>query len=163
MPKFVLEKLPPHWLFVPSKRQVRDLLAGLDADVRRIEFYGTAYGHSTDRLSIGFVESRVIEGSWWFCLRLWGARESVAGPVREELAAAALAEIEGYIRKCVSAPAADVVKPSQLYLSFRVESGDVHSQCRVSLVGKRSSFPTGSWWVRKPIAAPDAALDSGDT
>jgi len=72
MPMFVLEKLPPHWVFVPSKRRVRELLADLDADVRWVEFYGTGYGRSTDRLSIGFVESRVVEGSWCFYLHLWG-------------------------------------------------------------------------------------------
>jgi hypothetical protein len=163
MPRFVLERHPPHWLFVPSKRQVRELLAELDADVRWIEFYGTGPDHSTDRLSIGFVESLVIEGSWCFYLHLWGVRESVAGPVREEFAAAALAEIGEYIRKCVSAPAADVFKPAQLYLSFRVESVDVHPECRVSPVGKISSFPTGSWWVRKPTTAPDVAPDGSDT
>jgi hypothetical protein len=162
MPRFILEKLPPHWLFVPSKRQVRELLAELDADVRWVEFYGTAYGRGTDRLSIGFVESRLVEGSWCFYLHLWGVRESVAGPVREALAAAALAEIGQYVRTCASAPPADVVKPAQLYLSFRVELGDVHSECRVSTVGKRS-FPTGPWWARKPTHAPGAAPDGGDT
>jgi hypothetical protein len=155
VPRFIVEKLPPHWLFVPSKRQVRDLLAQLDADVRRVDFYGTGYGRSTDRLSIGFVESRVVEGSWCFYLRLWGVRETVAAPVREDLAAAALVEIARYVRKCVSKPAADVVKPAQLYLSFRVEPSAVHSGCRVKAAGKGSSlFRTGSWWARKPSPEP---------
>lgn len=146
MPRFVLEKLPPHWLFVPSKRQVRELLAELDADVRRVEFYGTGYGHSTDRLSLGFLESRVIEGSWCFYIHLWGVRASVAGPVREELTAAVLSEIGQYIRKCTSEAPADVVKPAQLYLSFRIEPGSFHSECSVKTVDQ-FSYPTGSWWV----------------
>jgi hypothetical protein len=149
MAQFVLEKLPPHWLFVPSKRQVRNLLAELDADVRLVEFYGTAYGHSTDRLSLGLVESRVIEGSWCFYLHIWGVRESVAGPVREEIATAALAEMGRFVSKYVSGQAAGTVKPAQLYLSFRVESGEVRPECRESTVGK-TSFRTGSWWSRKP-------------
>jgi hypothetical protein len=160
MPRFVLQKLPPHWLFVPSKRQVRELLAGLDADVRRIEFNGTGYGHSTDRLWLGFVESRVIEGSWCFYLHLRGVRESVVGPVREEVAAAALTEIGRYIRGCVSEPPADVVKPAQLSLAFRVGPGGIHSECRVSTVGRRS-FPTGSWWAGKPTATPATPPDGG--
>ena len=98
--KFLLEKLPPHWLFVPSKRQVRELLAGLGADVRLVELYGTGYGRSADRVSLGFVESRVVGGGWYFYLHLWGVREAVAGPVREELAAAALAEIRRYVLEC---------------------------------------------------------------
>ncbi len=84
------KKLPPHWLFVPSKRQVRELLAELGADVRLVEFYGTGYGRNPDRLSLGLVESRVVGGGWCFYLHLWGVREAVAGRVREELAAAAL-------------------------------------------------------------------------
>jgi hypothetical protein len=162
MAQFVFEKLPQHWLFVPSKRQVRNLLAGLDANVRRVEFYGTGYGHSTDRLSLGYVESRVVDGSWCFYLHIWGVRESAARPAREGLAIAALAEIERYVRKCMSEPAADTIKPAQLYLSFRFESGDVQPACSVLAVGKRS-FPTGSWWVAKPNAAPGDSPERGDT
>jgi hypothetical protein len=161
----VIEKLPPHWLFVPSKRQVREVLAELAADVRLVEFYGTGYGRSPDRLSLGFVESRVVGGRWCFYLHLWGVREAVAGPVRNELAAAALAEIGRYIRGCAGQPPADIVKPAQLYLSFRVEAGEVCPECRVSPVGKTSSFPTRAWWTTgaeaEPSAAPDPAHDIG--
>jgi hypothetical protein len=161
MPRFILEKLPPHWLFVPSKRQVRELLAELDADVRWVEFYGTAYGRSTDRLSIGFVESRVVEGSWCFYLHLWGVRESVAGPVREALAAAALAEIGQYVRTCASAPPSDVVKPAQLSLSFRIGPDELQSESQVKAVSKYTFSSRRSWWAKTATAAPDAASDNG--
>lgn len=36
MPRFVVKKLPPQWLFLPSKRQVRELLTELGADVRLV-------------------------------------------------------------------------------------------------------------------------------
>jgi len=161
VPKFVIEKLPPHWLFVPSKRQVRELLTELGADVRLVEFYGTGYGRSPDRLSLGFVESRVVDGGWRFYLRLWGVPEAVAGPVREELAAAALAEVGRYIRECAGQAPAAVVKPAQLYLSFRVEAGEVRPACRVSLVGKTSSFPTRTWWTTAAAAEPGTPADGG--
>jgi hypothetical protein len=147
VPKFVLEKLPPHWLFVPSNRQVRGLLAGLGADVRLVEFYGTEYRGHTDRVAIGFVHSRVVEGRWCFYLHLWGVRESGAGPVRNKLAAAALSEIERYLRECESQQPASTVKPEQLYLSFRLEANEVRPECRVSPVGPTTSFPTREWWV----------------
>jgi hypothetical protein len=147
MPRFVLEKLPPHWVFVPSKRQVQELLAELGADVRLVEFYGTGYRRDTDRVSLGFVESRVVEGSWCFYLRLWGVRDAVADPVREQLAAAALAEVARYIRECAGRPPAEVVKPAQLYLSYRIGPGGLRSECRVLAVAKRSSFPTRAWWA----------------
>jgi hypothetical protein len=162
MAQFVFKKLPPHWLYVPSKRRVRTLLAELDADVRRVEFYGTEYFPRTDRLSLGFLESRVIEDGWCFYLHLRGVRESVAGPVREELTVTALAEIGQYIRKCISEPAACTIKPAQLVLSFRLESGGVQADCRASTVSK-ISFSTGSWWVGKPNPAHGASPERGDT
>ncbi len=146
MPRFVLEKLPLHWTFVPSKRQIKALLAELGADVRLVEFYGTGFGRSNDRLSLGFVESRVVGGKWCFYLRVEGVRESAARSVMEELTATAVAEIGQYIRTRASQLPDQTVKPAQLRLSFRVEPGRVHAECRELPVGRRS-FPTPVWWV----------------
>ena len=157
MPKFVVEKLPAHWLFVPSKRQVRELLAEPGADVRLVEFYGTGYGRNPHRLSLGLVESRVVGGSWCFYLHLWGVREAVAGPVREELADAVLAEIGRYIRGCAGQLPADTVKPAQLYMVFRVEAGEVRPECRVSPVGKLRRSRYDRWWAIGAEAEPSAA------
>ena len=96
MPRFAMEKLPLHWLFVPSKRRLRAFLATLAADARLVELYGTGYGHDADWISLGFVESRVTEGAWCFYLHLRGSREAVVGAVREELESAVLGEIERY-------------------------------------------------------------------
>lgn len=153
MPRFVLEKLPAHWIFLPSKRQVRELLAELGSDVRLVEFAGTAHGQSSDRVSIGFIESRVFERCWCFYLRLWGVRDAVAGRVREELAATALAEIRQYLGNRAGMPPADTVKPAQLLLSFRLEGAVVRSQCTLKRVS-RHSFPTGPWWVTPQAAEP---------
>src|SRR5436309_3322582 len=128
MPRLVTEKLPPHWLFVPAKRQVRELLAEGGMDGRLAEFGGTGYGRRADRLSLGFLESAVAEGGWCFCLRVWGVRECAAGAWREELARAALAEIEGYTRVCLGQPPAEVTKPAQLSLSFRLGPEGVRSE-----------------------------------
>src|SRR4051794_3621988 len=119
MSKYVLKKLPPHWVFVPSKRQIKELLAELSADVRLVEFSGTGSRHGAGRLYLGIVESRLVDGKWCFCLRLRGVRQSVIDPVREQLTAAAAAEIERYIRKRDGQPPAEIIKPEQLYLSFR--------------------------------------------
>ncbi len=145
MPRFVVEKLPPHWLFVPSRRQLKNLIAELAADVRMIELYGTGFGRSPDRVAVGFAESRVVGGCWCFYLHLWGVRKADAGPNQDELAAAALAEIRRYIRACTAQAPADTVKPEQLHLAFRIEGDAVRSICRVSPVGKMS-FPTRAWW-----------------
>jgi hypothetical protein len=148
MPRFIVEKLPQHWLFVPSKRQLRDMLTRLGANVPLVEFYGTGYGCKADWLSLGFVESRVVEGGWRFYLRHWGVREDAVDPWREGLAEAALAEIECYVSACLSQPPAEVTKPSQLSLTFRLDLDGVRSACRVKVVG-RYSYPTPGWWQSK--------------
>ena len=102
MARFVVQKLPPHWLFLPSRRQVRELLARLEADVRLAEFFGTAYSCTPDRISLGFVESRVVECGWRFYLRLWGIRKAVAGLVQEKLAAAKALDEEWYVKPGLS-------------------------------------------------------------
>lgn len=145
MSRFMFRKLPPNWLFVPSKRQVRDLLVCLEADVRLVEFSGTSAVRAEGRLSLGYVESRVVDGGWRFYLRLWGARSSEVGEWRQRLSQAALGEIERYIRACLGERPTDVTKPVQLYLSFRIDAGDIRSQCRAKVVD-RYSFSAGEWW-----------------
>jgi hypothetical protein len=151
MPKVAVEKLPPHWLFVPSKRQVRDLLRRLDADVRLVEFHGTHIDRMAGRLCLGYMEARAVDGGWRFYLRVWGVREAAVGPIREEVAGAALAEIERCIRDCLDRPPADIIKPSQLSLSFRVDPDGVHSECRTRVLGRHSYSPH-AWWECEPPA-----------
>jgi hypothetical protein len=148
MPHFRLKKLPPGWLFVPSKRQLRAVLAETGADVPLVEMAGTGYARLPDRVSLGFLESRVVEGRWRFYLHLWGIREAAVGTLREELATAALAEIREYIRGCISQQPADIIKPAQLRLSFRISPAGVHFEGRVKVVG-RYSYPTPVWWPRE--------------
>jgi hypothetical protein len=145
MTKYVADKLPPHWLFLPTRRQVKAMLSELGADVRLVEFHGTGYGRQPDRVSLGFVEARVIDSGWAFYLRLWGLREPPAEGVSESLATAALAEIGRYIRECVRQKPPDIVKPAQFRLSFRIISDEITSECKARKVD-RYSYPTREWW-----------------
>src|SRR5262245_53103324 len=60
--RFAGKKLPPHWVYVPSRRQVRELLRGLAADFRRVEFGGTGRGAGLVGLLLGYLERRVVDG-----------------------------------------------------------------------------------------------------
>jgi hypothetical protein len=84
--RFPGKKLPPHWVYVPSRREVRTLLLRLAADVRQVEFDGTGSGPSTVGLLLGYLERRVVGGSWCFYLRLWGVPKSVVEVQRDDLA-----------------------------------------------------------------------------
>lgn len=145
MTRYVFEKLPPHWLFVPSKRQIKELLAGIGADVRLVEMYGTGSSRSLDRVSLGYVESRVVQAGWCFYLRIWGVKEAIVGSTRDEIAAAALQSIGEYIRECVKRPPADVTKPTQMLLVFRMGAEGVRTCCHTKVVG-RYSFRSPTWW-----------------
>ena len=98
MSRFPGKKLPPHWVYVPSRREIRGLLREITADVRYVEFDGTGRGRSSVGLLLGYLERRVADGRWCFYLRLWGAPESAVGERRAELAQAAL----GTIRQSVA-------------------------------------------------------------
>lgn len=146
MSRFPGKKLPPHWLYVPSRREVRDLLPGLTADVRRVDFAGTGSGPSSVGLLLGYLERRVADQAWCFYLRLWGVPESAVEGRCRELAQAAVHAVERSVAECLAVPASDVVKPTQLLLRFTVGADGVIPECRISPVD-RYSFSAGQWWV----------------
>jgi hypothetical protein len=158
--RFPGKKLPPHWVYVPSRREVRDLLRDWPADVRCVDFDGTGSGASSVGLLLGYLERRVADGRWCFYLRLWGAPESAVGERRAELAQAALGTIRQSVAECLACPAAEVTRPTQLLLRFAVEADGVVSKCRVKPVD-RYSFSAGRWWESPKVAEPDAAPDTG--
>jgi len=101
------KELPSHWVYVPSRRQVRDLLRSIGADVRRVEFGGTGSGHGSVGVLLGYVERRVASGAWTFYLRLWGVPVTDLSGRGTELAQAALAAIGTSVAECAASPAAD--------------------------------------------------------
>lgn len=146
MAKVMLRKLPPHWIYVPSRREVRTLLDRLGADVRAVEYHGTAYRPRATWLHLGLLEARVVEGAWCFYLRFWGLPEALAGPLREGLSDSALGEVQRYIDACLAAWPDGSVKPTQLQLCFDLEAGLIRSACRVNEVDGYS-YRTGEWWL----------------
>ena len=141
------KKLPAHWVYVPSPREVRGLLGELAADVRRVEFDGTGSGpNPVGRLLLGYLERRVVDGAWCFCLRLWGVPESAVSDRRDELSRAALHAIGRSVAECLAIPATDVIKPTQLLLWFLTGPDGVTSECKAKPVD-RYSFSAGAWWT----------------
>jgi len=143
--RFPGKKLPPNWLYVPSRREVRDLLRGLAADVRRVDFAGTGSGLSSVGLLLGYLECRVADEAWCFYLRLWGVPESTVEGRSQELAQAAVHAVERSVAECLAVPASDVVQPKQLLLRFKVDNDGVIPECRIEPVD-RYSFSAGQWW-----------------
>jgi hypothetical protein len=140
------KKLPPHWVYVPSRRQVRGLLRDLAADVRCVEFAGTGWHARAIGLRLGYLERRVADGAWCLYLRLWGVPESAVAERRDELARAALQAVRRSVAECLAAPAATVIRPTQLHLLFRVGTDGIISRCSVDPVDPYS-FSAGCWWA----------------
>jgi hypothetical protein len=158
--RFPGKKLPPRWVYVPSRREARELVRRSPGDFRRVAFDGTGSGPSSVGLLLGYLERRVADGAWCFYLRLWGVPESAVGDHRAELASAALGAIEGSVAECLASPAAEVTKPSQLLLWFAVGADGVVPKCSVKPVD-RYSFSAGRWWESPSQAEPGAAADGG--
>ncbi|HEY1191656.1 MAG TPA: hypothetical protein VGE74_28745 [Gemmata sp.] len=155
MSRFPGKKLPPGWVYVPSRRAVRDSVRRSSADFWRVEFAGTGRGPSDAGLLLGYLERRVAGGMWCFYLCLWGAPESVVAGHREELASSALVAIEASVAACLASPPAGVVEPTQLLLRFALEADRAVPGCEVRPVD-RYSFSAGRWWEspNRPGPAP---------
>jgi hypothetical protein len=149
--RFTGKKLPPHWVYVPARKEVRDLLRSLGADVFRVEFAGTGGGTGRVGLSLGYLEHRVVDGAWRFYLRLWGVPQSNVEGQRDELAQAALHAIRQSVARCLAVPTATALKPTQLYLLFELGPNGVIPKCRVDPVDQYS-FSAGCWWASPPAA-----------
>ncbi len=132
MSRFPGKKLPPHWVYVPSRREVRDLLRGLGANVRGVKFDGTGGGLSSfGTLLLGYLERRVADEGWCFFLRLSGVPKSALGNRHAELSCAALEAIRQSVSECLMLPPAEVTKPTRLLLFFSFEAEGVVSRCSV--------------------------------
>lgn len=165
MSRYPGKKLPPHWVYIPSRREVSELLKAMVADVRRVDLDGTGFGARPKRftdarrtrhgengdvghavsLLLGYVEHRVVEGAWCFYLRLWGVPESAVEGHRDELASASIHAIKQSIEGCLALPASETVKPTQLLLRFELGSAGTIPECSLEVVGS-FSFSSGIWW-----------------
>jgi hypothetical protein len=146
MSRFPGKKLPPHWVYIPSRREVGNLSRGLAADVR-LEFGGTGSGPTSVGLLLGYLERRVVDRAWCFYLRLWGVPESALEGRRDGLGQAAVRVVGQSIRECLDRPANELVTPTQLLLWFAIGADGVIPNCEVEPVDQYS-FSAGCWWAR---------------
>lgn len=119
MSRYPGKKLPPGWVYIPSRRDVRKSLTDLPAEIQ-LDLAGTGHFLSPlDSFMFGLLDRRVVEAAWCFELRLWGAPEAVVGAARDDLARAAVHAIRRWVADCLTIPPADELEPSQKGLWFR--------------------------------------------
>jgi hypothetical protein len=140
------KKLPPHWVYVPSPREIRTLLNEFPGGIRRMELGGTGWDcSSSGQLSLGFLERRVVDRTWCFYIKIWGVRESAVDGRRDEISRVVIEAVRRSIVECSAIPAADWIKPTQLSLWLDICLDGVHSKCSNRTVPY--FYPTGSWWM----------------
>ncbi len=140
------KKLPPHWVYVPSPREIRSLLNEFSGGIRRMELGGTRRDFSSSGLiSLGYLERRVVDGAWCFYIYLQGVPESAVNGRRDEISRAAVLAIKRSIAECLMIPPNDLIKTTHLNLWFRIGSDGVSSECKVDLI--HPLFATGTWWT----------------
>lgn len=137
------KKLPPHWVYVPSPRQIRALLEELHLDRSVVGLSGTGGGPGAAGLTLGFLLREVREAAWEFRLTLWGVPEDAVGDRSDLLTAAALGVIRERIMECVVQPAIEAVKPTQTWLRFAVTPDAIVSRCSTHEI----NYGRPGWWT----------------
>ena len=94
------KRLPPHWHYVVSRREIKDAIADASADIRVIEFSGT--GHKPSKLTAGHYtagqcDSRFVGTNWCFRLQFWGLPDNVVGLAADDLAPKILAGVRDFL------------------------------------------------------------------
>ena len=90
------KRLPPHWQYVVSRRQIKDAVADVGERIRGIEFSGTGHKPSTLTAALytaGECCSHFVGPDWCFRLRFWGLPENVLDLAGDDLLQRVLAGV----------------------------------------------------------------------
>jgi hypothetical protein len=90
-----IKKLPPHWRYLVSRRQIKEAVADASERIRVVEFSGTGLKPSklTGSLNAGQCDARIVGMDWCFRLRFRGLPENVLGLTADDLTPKILAGV----------------------------------------------------------------------
>lgn len=123
-----LKKLPNGWAFLVSIRQIKDLIRQTGADVRVVEFKGTA--HKPREFPQGSykgvnIDARVDGGRWCYRFRFSGLPEKALPPDRAGLSELILADITDFISRPPVQTLDTTTKPEHRIMFFRFADGNL--------------------------------------
>lgn len=110
--EILFKKLPPHWRYLVSRRQIKDAVAGASQRIRTIEFSGTGGkpskviefsgpGHKLHKVGgsyyAGECNARFVGTDWCFRLKFWGIPEDVLGLTTDDLTPKVLAGVGEFL------------------------------------------------------------------
>jgi hypothetical protein len=143
-----LKTLPPHWRYLVSTRQIKEIITNTRADVRIVEFAGTD-GKGGRPLAYcwcaGSLESHVVDRHWCFRFCFQGLPEDTLALATEDLSALVVSDIYKFlsVHDELGGPTASASE----YFFLRVEDNSLHPSFHVSVfpAGKKQ-WGHNQWW-----------------
>ena len=138
-------KLPPHWKYLLTLRQAKTLIGDLGADVRVLEFCGTASKPVAFRSwHAGRFDAHPLAGHWCFKVSFDGLPESILDQNVNALCEFALDSLNSFIIERNREAACDVSTPIARLLSIREESEGLIPSFSDRALDRRSRGR--DWW-----------------
>ena len=146
--KIEYRKLPPHWQYLVTRRQILKSIAGHETDVRQVTFDGAAHKPSkitAGLYSAGKLDARPHDGRWCFRLRFRALPDRVLRLASGDVATAILKQTEMFL---ASPPAATGIAavPLECILFFRVVGDELQPSFSTKKVKSWLAALDEPWW-----------------
>ncbi len=120
--KIEFKKLPPHWRYLVTKRQIREAVERHQCDVRLIQFAGTApkpQKITSGLYTAGNLEARPVDGRWCIRFRFYAFSDGVLELAASDPSVSILDQIDRFLNEHEAATNSTET-PRECILFFRV-------------------------------------------
>lgn len=145
-----LRKLPPHWKYLLTPRQSKALVGEVSAEVRVIEFCGTA-SKPYFSWTAGRIDAQPSQEHWCYRISVIGLPERILLADFETAREFFSDAIQSFILDRNNEAVMDVTAPVTRWVSYREESG----QLKPSVSDKRRDLRDTDrviWWLPQETA-----------
>jgi hypothetical protein len=97
--EILFKRLPAHWRYLVSRRQIKEAVADVRESIRMIDFAGTGERPCkiTGSCFAGTCESRFVDTGWCFRLTFQGLPDDVLGDAADDLTLQVLAGVREFL------------------------------------------------------------------
>ena len=161
--KILPKKLPKHWRYGVTSKQLKQLVCELDVDFRLVKFCGTRRPlllRDEVVLFLGKLNARVQSGHWCYRLQLWGAPENVIGRFLNQVQKAILDDLRATILGQIKDHVDDTIRPLDRHIRFRLQDGQLVPDIKTEI---RDSYglsidQNDQWWLDNDTQRDDAVM-----
>ncbi len=147
------KRLPNHWVYGLTPRNVKKFIRDLQADFRLVEFCGTRQPlQLTDEtvLFMGELNGRVDAAIWCYRLRLWGAPSQVLEGKLQQVQDSLLETVRATVVSLRGDHVDNSVRPFDCSLVFRLLDGQIYADFETKDRGTlgKSIDHFNPWWLK---------------